>query len=176
MTDETHTSPTPMAAIDDKIAANRAVDIIPASAIPKIADGYLPTTPEDRRYLRRVDAELIPEFIVALLALVKRGDSIQEDLGKKAPSAQENARVHNKLVALRETLRVSRALVAYLEELEDIAINDGILILERIKRLYENNVEDANLAAVYADVLEFFQARGNKVSEGIASKKAEAKP
>ena len=42
-----------------------------------------------------------------------------------------------------------------------------------MKKLYEINAEDPNLAATYEKVLALFAARSAKISEGMALKKAE---
>lgn len=171
MSDETRV---PEAELGDTIAVNRSVAIVSVDKFPKIPPEYRATPPDVRKTeLRKLDSDLMDELLAALLACKSRGAAMSDDLGKKAPPAEKAGELHQRLTAVQETLAVARPLLAYLQEVEDIAIHDAVLYLEKVKKLYDNNADDPNLAALYTKVNALFSARNAKISQGIATKKAQ---
>jgi translation initiation factor 2B subunit (eIF-2B alpha/beta/delta family) len=163
----------PEASPNDTIANNRTIAVVNAKELPRIPSGFRPSTTEVlRNGLRKVEEASISELLGALQVCVQKGRALQEELGKKTPPVEKAEELITRINDLQDTLAIARPLLTYLEELEDIALSDGVIYLESIKRAFDNNADDPNLAADYAKVLKFFIARSGKISEGIAAKKA----
>jgi hypothetical protein len=170
MSDETKTKAE--AEFGDTIANNRSIAVVAADQFPKIPTDFKASSGEIRRTsLRKLDKDLLDELLAALAVCNSRGATMSEDLGKKAPPAEKAGELYQRLTAVQGSLSIAVRLVDYLKEVEDIAIHDSVLYLEAVKKLYDINVEDPNLAATYEKVNALFKARSAKISEGIAAKK-----
>jgi hypothetical protein len=167
-------APTPIAADNDTIARNRACPVVAPSAIPAPPAGYRPSPGEVRKNdLRRIDGGLESELIEALDTCGARGPQLTEDLGRHAPVAGKAQELAARLKTVRRTKAAVAHLLGYLNEVEDIALSDSVVLLEAVERLCNAALpHDPGLALIYAPVLELFEARAAKISEGRAQAKA----
>jgi hypothetical protein len=166
----------PESAPNDSLAANRSIPVVAASMVPVPPKGYKVTAPDTKRkLLRLVGEEEEAEVKEALKALIKRGTKVTEDLGKNAPDVALLAPLLERLESTQETITATELFLTYLNEVEDIALSDALLHLEKVQKLYEANVDDEpQLKAHYAPVGRIFEARANAIREGLSRKRAEA--
>ena len=161
---------TAQAAINDQMAINRALPVTPLEDIPQRPRAFVPTDIEvRRRVLRKMADELRAEGKEAMAEAVERGDDLQGDLGPRAPAAAAVAEVLDRIRSSESAILRVGGLLEYLLEIEDIALSDGMLLLEKLNKAYKYNVElDPNLAEIYPALVKFFAARSRMVSEGMA--------
>jgi hypothetical protein len=171
--DTTTTAITPAtdaAAPGDTVAQNRVCPVLEAALIPEPPPEYRRSPSEVRqRGLRRIDTEHTALVEKGLEACADRGEQMAEDLGKNGPKAEQAAHLSNRLKRIAQLKMAMELLANYVSELEDIALNDAILFLERVNNRYEvAAAEVPGLAKIYGSIASLFALRSAKISAGIA--------
>ena len=167
--------PVAKAAINDILAVNRTVELMPISSLPGTPDHYAPTDPDVRRkMLRFVDDSQRSELVEGLREIVKVGwTQLKLDLGD-VPDAAEADALADRIVAVADILNALQPLVNCYNELEMIALSDGVLFLDTIWNEYEHFVvKKPQIAARYKKLVTFYQQKSAKIVEGKTRAKAE---
>ena len=162
-------------AFDDSLTINRSVPVVPASSVPAPPGAFHPTdTVSRQRRLRKVDQANLSELQGALRQIVQRGSDIVKHLGPNAPSAALSSALLTRFDGISASRTATLHFLAYLDEIEDIAISDMDQVTEQVDKLYQANVDsDSKLLPLYNTVVAYRALHGASVSLGIARKKAE---
>jgi hypothetical protein len=165
---EETTLPAPEVSVGDTVAQNRVCPVIEAATIPRPPGGYLPTEAKIRqRFLRKVDQELEVHFDKSLDCCVEHGAKVLRDPDERDLRPEKAIQLRHRLAAIRRTKAAAQFLLTYLNEIEDIALSDGIQLVEGFGELYELAArKDPSLGLDFDPMLKFFAARGAKISEG----------
>jgi hypothetical protein len=160
--------PAPEVSVGDTVAQNRVCPVIDAAAIPRPPQGFIPTESKYlQRFLRKVDQELEVHFDKSLDCCIEHGARVIRDPDERDLRPEKAVQLRNRLAAIRRTRAAAQFLLTYLNEIEDIALSDGIQLVEGFGELYELAArKDPSLALDFDPMLKFFAARGAKISEG----------
>jgi hypothetical protein len=161
------------AALDDKLAINRALPITAAESIPTPPEGYQPTEPDKRvARLKKVARSGEAELLDALQECAALGPKLPQLLGEYAPSGEEAAPIAEELTQVQSTLARLYALAGYLEERKAILLSDGRGFVELVMREFEHHIDrKIGLGATFKDTAKFSRSIGEAISEGIAEAK-----
>jgi hypothetical protein len=163
---------TPEASTEDTVAYNRACPVLEAEALPAPPPEYRRSQPRVRQALRKVDDEHVLLLESSLDACVARGVGLVDDFGKRAPKLEKVSHLSQRLKRIRRFKASLSLLVRYIDEIEDITLNDAILLLEGVKEEYDFEVRrDPNLAKEYEPLVGLFKARSAKIAAGLAQAK-----
>jgi hypothetical protein len=163
---------TPEASTDDTVAYNRACPILEAETLPAPPPEYRRSPTRVRQSLRRVDDEHVLLLESSLDACVARGTKLVDDFGKRAPKLEKVSHLSQRLKRIRRFKASLSLLVRYIDEIEDITLNDAILLLEGVKEEYDCEVKrDPNLSKEYEPLVGLFKARSAKIAAGLAEAK-----
>jgi hypothetical protein len=160
----------------DTIAHNRALPFTPAAEVPVVPQGFQKTELEEiKRRLRLMADELIAESLRSLKVISQIGDvELEKDLGDMAPKAALAGELETRLEEGLATWAALTLLVEYNGELLSIVKSDVIKYLEAAYGEYQHRVgRKPQLATKYKTLAEFFAARSQAISDGIAQAKAE---
>lgn len=173
--DATEAAPAPKPGLLDAIARTRVLPIVAASALPRVPDGYVPTTPEQRRKVLRVlGADEEAEAKDALRQLAARGPAkLAADLGDAGRDVQDAGALLQEFEATDATLKELAALVRYHEERRVILANDIVQRIDVAREEVDHRRKRApRLAETYSAVLAFAAARGARIAAGMARSRA----
>lgn len=164
--------PKPEASLNDLIAVVRGTQVLSAADIPRRPQTFRPIPPAEKKYLRRVATDQDSEFVDALRNYSERGEQVAKELGDKAPKAELVGTVLARLLSIRAGLTAALSLVSYFQDLEDVAVNDGVEHLEKARKRIELEAEEnPELRDAYKQVFRFFELRSESISAGIARAK-----
>jgi hypothetical protein len=157
----------------DTIASNRVVTPLLAAQLPAVPTGFLATPFEERRSrLRLVPQTQRAELLAALREAHARRATLARELGEFAPDVKGAAELADRIDGLSRTVQALAALRACHEELEDIALSDGLVLLEKLNEEFQHRKgKVSDLAAKYPHLDTLFTQRGTLISEGIARSK-----
>lgn len=160
----------------DSLAKNRALRPVPAASLPALPSGFLATPFEERRTrLRSVPQVQRAELLAALREVYGRKGSVKTELGEFAPEVGHAAALAERTEVLQSTLQALRALVVCHEELEDIALSDGMMLLEKLHEEFAHRqTKLPDLAGKYPHLQTLFEQRSSLIAEGIARKKEQS--
>lgn len=166
-------APAPEADFNDTIASNRALALLDPEKVPDPPKKYKSTDPNIRaRRLRRIAADHRSEAAEALRQVAKR--DVQADLGKNAP---DGARANGLLERMTQSgllLDAANRLIAYAKEMDQIALSDAFLFLEKTNKYLATALEDEpHLEKHYSAVKKLFDARSEAIVEGMRAGSAE---
>ena len=157
----------------DPVTVNRTAEVPEAASVPRPPSQYRPSPPDRRRRLRRIAEGHVAEATAAAEEVMQRGPELQTDFGSRAPSSNDFKVVLDRVTKVQTTLAAVRTLLGFLEENEDIALSDLVMLLEHAHRLYDANATiDPALAQHYRALETFFRFRGEAISEGRAQARA----
>lgn len=160
----------------DKINKNRGLRPVTAAVLPALPSGFLATPFEERRArLRLVPETQRAELLAALREVYGRKGSVKTELGEFAPEVSHAAALAERTEVLQSTLQALRALVVCHEELEDIALSDGLMLLEKLHEEFAHRkTKLPDLAGKYPHLQTLFEQRSSLIAEGIARKKEQS--
>jgi hypothetical protein len=161
---------------NDRISTLRALPAIEETTLPEAPVKYQALTASDQTKLRKVAKEHEAEVRQALEQLASRGEKVREELGNNAPDPKRAEALAVRLKNNKAARTKLEALISYLDDDNAVVLNDSLILLEDTKELVEPNLKkNAALANHYSEIFDYFQAVGQKISEGIARKKKNPK-
>lgn len=161
----------------DTLAQNRGVRPVDAGGLPQVPTGFAATPFEERRQrLRLVPAAQHAELLAALREAHARRGTVAKELGEFAPDVTDTAALADRIDGLARTVQALNALRTCHEELEDLALSDAIVLLEKLHAEFRHRKDKiADLAGKYPRLDTLFTQRAASISEGIAKKKGREK-
>jgi hypothetical protein len=157
---------------NERAALIRGLSSVDATMLPGAPSAFQPLDATDQSRLRKVAKEHEAELRGALDQIAARGGAIKADLGNNAPNPDRSTALSAKLKANRAAKLKLEALLAYIDDSNAVALNDAVLLLEDVRDLLVPNLKsNAGLGELFSETFDYFDAVGQKISEGIARKK-----
>lgn len=165
---------TPEADFNDTIAANRALPLLNPDSVPTPPKKYKATDSNIRaRRLRRFAADHRAEAADALREVGTR--DVEADLGKHAPDKARAANLLERMTQSGTLVDRATRLFAYAREMDQIALSDAFLYLEKMNKLLGSALEEEpHLEADYTALKKLFDARSEAIAEGMRAGTSES--
>lgn len=161
---------------DDTIAANRALPLLEVASLPRPPKAYRATDPDTRaKRLRRFSADHRAEAGDALRQVAKR--DVKADLGNRAPDGKLAPELLERMTQTGELVSAAQALLTYAREMDQIALSDAFVYLEKMNKHLVHALEDEeHLAPDYSALQKLFAARSDAIAEGMATARSKDQP
>jgi hypothetical protein len=153
----------------DTVAVNRALPVIDVATVPVPPIEFRLSEGDVKRALLKVAESQRAEVLAALTEAAAKGPSLQADLGRYAPSAEQGDAILNRARVVRTGKQRALSLLAYYEELEDINNHDAMTYLGDVRSELLHTVERVpQLKDEYPALMSLIEQRRESIIEGRA--------